>query len=282
MRCFITDSGYDLSSKVSLPYDLKIIPLRVYIGEQEYEDKQNISAEKLYENQLKGLVATTSLPKPEVIERTIRESAKNYEEVYIITISSKLSNTHDLIKNIVSSMNVKNVTVLDSKTACVKQGYVILRAMEHVKNGNKLRQEDIDRFVKESFLVFFVPTLEHLYRGGRIGKAKALIGKMLSLKPILTTDDEGEVSSVATTRSIDSGVNTMQSLVNKFLETNNFEYDFTIIAAYTIETMKNHLEKLVQPYAKNVLDVTNIGPAISAHVGPEAFGLVVGKGVHFW
>ncbi|MFN6991471.1 MAG: DegV family protein, partial [Fervidobacterium sp.] len=178
-------------------------------------------------------------------------------------------------------MNVKNVTVLDSKTACVKQAYVILRAMEQVKNGNSLAQGDIDRFVKESFLVFFVPTLEHLYRGGRIGKAKALIGKMLSLKPILTTDDEGEVNSVATTRSIDTGINTMQLLNNNFLKNNKLENDFSIIAAYTIETMKTHLEKLVQPYAKNVLDITTVGSAISAHIGPEAFGLVVGKGVHF-
>lgn len=281
MKCFITDSGYDLPIDISLPYELKVLPLRLYIKEKEYEDKKSISSKELYEMQLKGEMATTSLPKPDVIEETIRECSKNNEKVYVVTISAKLSNTHDLVKNIVSSMGVKNVVVLDSKTACIKQGYVILRAMEHVKNGKELTQEDIDRFVRESFLVFLVPTLEYLYKGGRIGKAKALLGKMLSLKPILTTDNEGEVDSIATVRSMDSGINTMQSIVNKFVNDNALGDDYTVIGACTTESTRVYLDKLILPYKNNVIGTTNIGSAIAAHVGPEAFGLIVGKGVRF-
>jgi len=277
---FITDSGFDLPESIKLPFELKVLPLRVFLKEKEYEDKHTIDAKELYQLEISGELATTSLPRPEVIENTIKESVQKSEKVFIITISSKLSNTHDLVKSIVSSLNYKNVEIFDSKTACIKQGYVLLRAMQQVKETGVLTQVDIDRYVNESLLVFLVPTLDYLYKGGRIGKAKALIGKMLSLKPILTTDNEGEVNTLGTSRSIDSGISTMQNLVNKFLESNGFLDDYSVIGGYTIEDTQKYVSKLVEPYKKSVLGLTNIGSAIAAHVGPEAFGLVVGKGVH--
>ncbi|KAF2962565.1 DegV family protein [Fervidobacterium sp. 2310opik-2] len=280
MYTFITDSGFDLPRNLKLPYDIKILPLRVFVNEKEYEDKVSISSQELYNLELQGYIPTTSLPKPEIIEKTIRESAEESEEVFIITISSKLSNTYDLVKNIATSMNLKNVHVLDSKTACIKQGYVILRAMEQVKNTGKLTQTDMDRFERESLLAFFVPTLEYLYKGGRIGKAKALIGRVLNLKPILTTDSDGEVSALGTVRSMDSAILTIQNIVNKFIESQKIIDDYTVIGAYTIDNMKTYFEKLIGPYRKGLIGVTNIGSAIAAHVGPEAFGIVIGKGVH--
>ncbi|MCX7653905.1 MAG: DegV family protein [Fervidobacterium sp.] len=280
MYIFITDSGYDLPNDVKLPFELKVLPLRVFLKEKEYEDKVTIDANELYRLELAGELATTSLPKPEVIESTIKESAARSEKVFIITISAKLSNTHDLIKNVLSSLKFNNVEIFDSKTACIKQGYVLLRAMEHVKQTGVLTQRDIDRFVDESLLVFLVPTLDYLYRGGRIGKAKALIGKMLSLKPILTTDNEGEVNTLGTTRSIEAGINTMQNIINKFLEAKNLSNDYSVIGAYTIPETKKYAEKLSEFYKKQLIGLTNIGSAIAAHVGPEAFGLVIGKGVH--
>ncbi len=280
MYTFITDSGFDLPSNLKLPYEIKVLPLRVFVEEKEYEDKVSISSQELYKLELQGHVPTTSLPKPEVIEKIISESAKESKEVFVITISSKLSNTYDLVKSTAISMDLKNVHVLDSKTACIKQGYVILRAMEQVKNTGKLTQADMDRFERESLLAFFVPTLEYLYKGGRIGKAKALIGKVLNLKPILTTDSDGEVSSLGTVRSMDSAILTIQNIVNKFVESNKLNDDYTIIGAYTIDKLKTHFEKLIEPYKKELIGVTDIGSAIAAHVGPEAFGIVVGKGVH--
>jgi len=130
MITFITDTGCDLPDNLKLAYELKFLPLRVYVKGREYEDKVTISPKKLYDLELQGEVASTSLPKPEVIEKTIEDASKNSERVYVITISSKLSNTHDLILSIVNNINVKNVTVLDSKTASIKQAYVVLKAME--------------------------------------------------------------------------------------------------------------------------------------------------------
>lgn len=277
MVTFVTDSGYDFPD-VRLPFDFKLLPLRVYVGEKEYHDKVTIQATDVYKVQREGGFPTTSLPSPENIERTLREASLNSDEVYVLTISAKLSNTHDVIKSMVSELNLSNVKVLDTKSACIKQGYIVWRAMKHYEKYGKLSQEDVDNFNKEVLLLFLVPTLDYLYKGGRIGKAKALIGKLLSIKPILTVDEEGEVSSVATCRSIDAGVKIMYETAQKFLKERSLLDNFIAVGAYTVSSMKLPIDKLAKLFGPKFIGSTTIGSAIAAHVGPEAFAIVVGRG----
>lgn len=281
MYTFITDSGYDLPD-MELPYELKILPLRVFVGDKEFEDKINIQADQVYQYQLSGQLPTTSLPKPDFVEKTILEASESSDHVYILLISAKLSNTYDVVKSVVDNMQVKNVTVLDTKSACIKQGYVILRAMEKVMKTGTLTQEDVNRFSNESTLVFLVPTLEYLYKGGRIGKAQALFGKVLNIKPILTIDDEGEVNSLATVRTIESGSKVIKQTAKKFLEKMGIQNDYSVIGVFTTHEMRENLEKILDTdFKNNLLGTTTVGSAIAVHVGPEAFGIVVGKSISF-
>lgn len=277
MVTFVTDSGYDFP-KLKLPFELKILPLRVYVGEKEYHDKLNIQATDVYKFQREGSLPTTSLPSPENIERTLRQASANSDRVYVLTISAKLSNTHDVVKSMVSEMKLDNVKVLDTKSACIKQGYIVWRAMLHYQKYGELSQEDIDNFNKEVLLLFLVPTLEYLQKGGRIGKAKALIGRLLSIKPILTVDEQGEVSSVATCRTIDAGVKMMYELAQKFLREKSLLDNFITVGAYTVPSMKLPVDNLAKKFGRRFIGSTTIGSAIAAHVGPEAFAIVVGRG----
>jgi len=280
MVTFITDSGCDLPAGINLPFELKILPLRVYVRNEEYEDKVTLNPEELYRIELQGEVATTSLPKPKAVERVLKEASESSEKVYVITISSKLSNTYDLVQSVVSSLGAKNIVVLDSKTASIKQGYVLLKAMELVRKNGNLTQKDIDKAVENSQLVFFVPTLEYLYKGGRIGKAKAFIGKLLNIKPILTTDNEGEVNTLGIVRTLESGVSSMAKIAQDFVNQKGIARHYSIIGGFTIESMKNYLDKLIANFdEKAVPGISNIGAAIAAHVGPEAFGMVIGEKV---
>ncbi|MGC9795970.1 DegV family protein [Fervidobacterium riparium] len=278
MVTFITDTGCDIPKALNLPYEVEYLPLRVFLKNQEYDDKVTITPEELYNDELKGELASTSLPRPEIIEKRIKGAAEKSEYVYVITISAKLSNTHDLIKNIVNSLNLKNVKVLDSKTASIKQAYVLLKAMEYVQKRDNLTQAVIDSIVSNSLLVFYVPTLEYLYKGGRIGKAKALLGKVLNIKPILTTDNEGEVSTLATARSVELAISSMANLAKNFVQSKGLENSYSIVGGYTIGSTKVNLERLLSNFStSSVIGSSTIGSAIAAHVGPEAFGLVIGE-----
>ncbi len=274
---FISDTGVDYPAGAVFPFELKTIPLRVYIDEKEYNDKLDIDTEKIYKALVEGRKVATSMPNPEIAEKVFRECAKNYERVLAITISSKLSNTNENFQLIVQKLReegINNIEVFDSKTASIKQYYVILRAMEHLKETGNLTQSDIDRLVDEGKLYFYLPTLEYLERGGRIGKAKALLGKILSIKPILTTDNEGEVSALASVRTFEKGIEALQNMIEDFAKDNK---EFLVIAGFISETSKKNVSRVVEPFLENIAGFVKIGPAIGVHVGPDVFGILVGK-----
>ncbi len=274
---FVSDSGIDYPKGALFPYELKTIPLRVYIDEKEYNDKVDIDTEEIYKALIEGKKVATSMPNPEISEKVFRDCAKNYDRVIAITISSKLSNTNENFQLIVEKLKeegIRNIEVLDSKTASIKQYYVILRAMEHLKKTGKLTQSDINNFVEEGKLYFYLPTLEYLERGGRIGKAKALLGKLLSIKPILTTDTEGEVSAVISVRTLEKGIETLQNMISDFSKDNN---EFIVVAGFISEISKKNVSRVVEPFLANSSGFVKIGPAIGVHVGPDVFGILVGK-----
>lgn len=172
-----------------------------------------------------------------------------------------------------TNLKLKNVRVLDSKSASVKTTYILYRTIHKVENGKVVDQEMVDTFVRECQLIFCVTSLEYLERGGRIGKANALLGKLLKIKPILSTDEEGYTVSLDTARTMENCVEKMKKLSQSFMEkfTNSI-----VIAGYGVESVKPYLQKLVEGF--NIHSVVRIGPAITAHVGPEVFGLAVGRG----
>ncbi|WP_448376056.1 DegV family protein [Fervidobacterium sp.] len=270
---YLFDSSVDYQSNLEFGVPTDILPLRVYIDDKEYIDKVTISDEQFYEFALNGAKLGTSQPNPEMMKQKIVKYSKEYENVYIVTISQKLSGTYDTISSIIQNERLRNVTLLDSKSGSVKTTYVLYRVISAVENGVKVTQDIVGNFVKESLLVFTVSSLEYLERGGRIGRAKALIGKLLKIKPILSTDDDGYTTSLGMERTHEGCINKMRALTKDFIE--KIENPI-IIGGFGVASMKQCLDKLLEGF--DVHSVARIGPAIAAHVGPEVFGLVVGRG----
>jgi len=270
---YLFDSSVDYQSNLEFSVPMDVLPLRVYIDDKEYIDKITISDEQFYDFALSGAKLGTSQPNPEMMRQKIVKYSKEYENVYIVTISQKLSGTYDTISSIIQNERLRNVTLLDSKSGSVKTTYVLYRVINAVENGVKVTQDIVDNFVKESLLVFTVSSLEYLERGGRIGRAKALIGKLLKIKPILSTDDDGYTTSLGMERTHEGCINKMRTLTKDFI--GKIENPI-IIGGYGVASMKQYLDKLLEGFT--VHSVARIGPAIAAHVGPEVFGLVVGRG----
>lgn len=270
---YIFDSSADFQQDLKFQVPTDTFPLRVYVDEKEYIDKVTITDEEFYKECLNGAKVSTSQPFLEDMKKKLLHYSKEYDNVYVVTISQKLSGTHDTINSIVKNEKLTNVTVLDSKSGSVKTTYVLYRVINAVENGIKATQKLVDMFVKESLLVFTVSSLEYLERGGRIGKAKALVGKLLKIKPILTTDDEGYTNSIGNSRTLEGCISKMRETAFNFIE--NIQNPI-VIGGYGISTMKPFLDKLLQGF--NVHSIARIGPAISAHVGPEVFGFVIGRG----
>lgn len=267
---FDSSADYDSNYDLGVPHDS--LKLRVYVDGSEYRDKVDISDEEFYRACLSGAKVGTSQPSLNEMTEKLIAYSKQYEQVYVVTISSKLSGTYDGVRTIVREKNLRNVEVLDSKSGSVKTTYVLMRVINDAENGKKVTQDDVDVYVSESLLLFTVGTLEYLEKGGRIGKAKAVLGKLLKIKPILSTDDEGETVSLGIARTLDGCVVSMRKMAEEFADKLG---DCVAIGGYGVGSTKVYLDKLLEGY--NTLMVARIGPAIAAHVGPEVFGFVLGR-----
>ncbi|MGQ9856152.1 MAG: DegV family protein [Fervidobacterium sp.] len=272
-RIYVFDSSADFQKDIDFGVPTDVLPLRVYVDDKEYIDKVTITDEEFYKYCLSGAKVTTSQPNQQMIKEKLTKYSKEFDEVYVVTISQKLSGTYDTVQSIIENEKLKNVTLIDSKSGSVKTTYVLYRVIDAAENGVKVTQELADEFIKDSLLVFTVSSLEYLERGGRIGKAKALLGKLLRIKPILSTDEEGYTISLGMERTHEGCISKMRQLAEEFARKVS---NPIVMGGYGVSEMKTYLDKLLQGF--NVHSIARIGPAISAHVGPEVFGLVVGRG----
>lgn len=270
----VFDSSIDIPIGYEFPIPYYILPLKVYVQDREFKDKIEITDEQFYSQALSGKKVGTALPNPSETVQLLTKLSKEYDHVYIVTISSKLSGTWNMIRLTLEQLNLKNTTLIDSKSGSVKSFYVVYRLLKDVLAEKQITEQTGQQYVEDSLLLFTVTTLDYLQRGGRIGKAKALLGKILGIKPILSTNDEGEVLSLGSTRSIKQVIDQMVRKAKEFLK---FE-DYTIVGGYGVQQMKQYLDELLSHFPKDkILGISRIGPGVSAHVGPEVFGLVIGK-----
>ncbi len=269
----VADSSVDFPQGYSTEFPIYILPLRVYVDDVEYRDKVDISDQQFYTYALAGKKVGTSMPNAGETTNLLKDLCSEYDHVYIVTISSKLSGTHNMLAMIIDQLGVKNATLLDSKSGSVKSFYFLHRLACDLSKGKKVTPEEAEKYVSESELLFTVMTLDYLEKGGRIGKAKAILGKVLKLKPLLSTDLDGEVHSVANYRHISKLIEGAVQRARKFVGSKNH----IIIGGYGADSMKQYLDDLLLHFEKSkIFGLARIGPAISAHVGPEVFGLVIG------
>jgi len=269
LRIFV-DSGSSIKQDETEKYGVELIPLKILLGNEEFEDGVNLTMDKFYHELIVNkLFPKTSLPNLVKLEERVNECTKNGDDVIIVTISSKISGTYNAIR-LLFEENEK-VRIIDSH--CAVGG---MRLIVDCINRNK--EKSLDDIVKEvkklipRIIVMAIPeTLNYLLRGGRLSKPAWLVGSILKIKPIIGFV-EGKVKSLAKTRSLKSG---MEHIVNALKEL-KCDPDYDIIASYTYD--KTNLEKLVdmtdEVYKKQIRVYDNLDPAIACHWGPNAFGYI--------
>lgn len=274
MKAVVFDSSIDVPVGYEFKVPVFMLPLNVYVDGKEYRDKVNITEEEFYSQAILGKEVRTSLPNFSETVELLTKLSKEYDHIYIVTISSKLSGTWNMIRLVLQQFDIKNATLIDSKSGSVKSFYVVHRLINDILNEIEISEDIFRKYIEESLLLFTVTSLDYLEKGGRIGKAKALLGKLLRIKPILSTDTDGQVHSTGSARSMKHVIEIIAEQAKKFAD---FE-KYVVVGGYGLKQMKEHLDRLLSFFpAGNLVGISRIGPAVSAHVGPEVFGLVIGK-----
>jgi DegV family protein with EDD domain len=272
----VTDSTADLSEDQVNRYDIKVVPISVSFGAKSYADGIDLDANQFYKKlTTESELPKTSQPSPDAFRRIYDEIAGKDDTIFSIHISGKLSGTLNSAELAAKMVEAKVITI-DTKTASQGIGLSALIAAEAARRE---MPEDViatvtKRSVEQTFSVFAVDTLEYLQRNGRIGKAASLIGSLLQIRPILYADPDGMVAPYDKVRGRSQIIPNLVAAALKNVSPEQ-PVNLSVVHSWNEEGANALLTELKKHYDTDHLHVGMVGPAIGAHIGPGAVGLMI-------
>jgi len=275
----VTDSTADIPKSLVEALGISVVPLKVHIQNETYLDRENLTADEFY-HKLDGIeeFPTTSQPSPADFVKIYKRLA-NGEDAKIISIhlSSALSGTVQsalLAKTMVEDLGIE-VAIVDSKKASYSIGIVVVAVAEAINNGMSFEDgvKLAARLSEETQVYFLVDSLDHLQKGGRIGKAASLFGSLLNIKPILSLNEQGEVFPVDKIRGRNKA---MAKLIEYFTDyAEGKKINAGISHAANINDAKLFEQKLREHFDVQNIVITDIGPVIGTHVGQGTIAVMM-------
>jgi DegV family protein with EDD domain len=270
----ITDSVSDISPGIASELGIAVVPLNVVFGNEIYRDGVDLTTDQFYEKlERSQALPTTSTPPLQSFIELYEKLAEETDEILVITISRKLSATGEAALKAVESMEKKcRVEVLDSHLAIIAEGLLVIAAAKAARAGAnldeimKLTGRNISRI--EMRMAF--DTLEYLKRGGRIGKARALMGSMLKVNPIIGIKD-GETFPFGNKRSRAKAIDYLYEFVAGYSQIE----ELAVEDATTPDETDALVERLGAKFPRECIYRSKVSPVIGANVGPRVIGVAV-------
>jgi DegV family protein with EDD domain len=251
----------------------RVVPLYVRFGQESFRDYTELGPRDFYDRlRTAPELPTTSQPTPGDFLETYRE-LERYERILSLHIPQKLSGTVESARVAGEELGGGKVRAIDSGTVSAGLALLALIVQERLERGTTDAEVDdlVRRFQQESRIIFTVDTLEFLAKGGRIGKAAAMAGTLLNIKPILAIKD-GEVVPVKRVRGAHKA---FMEFVEAFEEGSVDRPSLRVgIADADSLDRRSALEELVRrtrPQARIEVETT-LGAVVGTHAGPGAVG----------
>jgi DegV family protein with EDD domain len=263
----VTDSTADLPAELANELGITVVPLYVCFGKAVYRDRVDISEDDFYKRLLQESThPTTTQPTPRDFAEVYRKLSSEADGIISIHISEKLSGTcNSALQGKKLVENGCPIEVVDSKTTSMALGLIVVAADNIAKNGKSVQQvaEDVRKLISDVQLLVLFDTLKYLAKGGRIGKAKSLLGSVLNVKPMLTIRD-GEFVPVSQVRSRSKGI---ESLFNFAKDADNIE-DLAIIHSTTRDEADSLASRIGSILTQKQVRIARLGTALGVHGGP--------------
>jgi DegV family protein with EDD domain len=273
----MADSASDLPLNFFAEYDVTMLPLKVHVMEQEFEDLLTINPETVYASIRNGDLPKTSQVSPLIFEKHFTELAKSNESGLYIAFSSELSGTYSTAVMIRDQVKEQypdlDLTIIDSKCASLGCGLVVLEAAKMLKNGATKEQiiSTAEFQCKHMEHLFSVDDLDHLAKGGRVSKASAFLGGLLNIKPLLNVED-GKLVPIEKIR----GKKKLMRRIIEVMKERGESIENQVIGishADDIETAEEMKKMIMDEFAPRDVFVSDIGAAVGSHTGPGTIAI---------
>jgi DegV family protein with EDD domain len=270
----VTDSSCDLPDHLVVEYDIEIVPLTIRFGTEEFVDRRDLSPKEFWARCASSpVLPETSAPSAGAFEAAFRgAAAAGADGVLCINLSSKLSATIQAAQMAAKAVEADvPVRVVDSLTVTMGLGNVVLAAAKLAAEGRSL--DDVTKvaedLVARTRVLGTLDTLENLKKGGRIGGARAMLGSMLSVKPVIWVH-EGEVQEESKQRTRSRA---LRYLTDKVAEEATRGIENLAVVHGDAPDLDEFLDLLAVHFPRDEILVGDIGAVIGTHAGPRVMGV---------
>lgn len=276
----ITDTTADLPESYLQEHDIDTMCVKYILNGESYGTDRKLAEKEFYAMMRAGQMPTTSQPNPQEAKEFLEKYCETDKEILCLSFSSGLSGTYNSARMAAEEIMEEHpdvkVVVLDTLCASLGEGLLVHKAV-CLRDEGKSMQETADWVEKHKLNlvhVFTVDDLNHLYRGGRVSRAAAIVGTIAGIKPVLHVDDEGHLIPIQKIRgrkkALKMLVDNMEEKMGSFRDKNDIIFishgDCEEDALLVQEEVKRRFG--IESFLLNY-----IGPTIGAHSGPGTVAL---------
>jgi len=275
-----SDMGADISVEIAKKYKIQIFNMVVTDGENEYILNYDIDKYKLFENMAKGITYKTSQVTYKDFYDTFKEELLAKNEIIYISLSSGLSgtyNTANMVKNdLLDEFPEGKIYIVDSLGASFGYGILAIKVAKMIENDESIEEilRYIDFYKKHINYIFTVDDLTYLYRGGRLNKAKFIIGNLLNICPILDiSKDEGKLNFFDKVRGHKAFKKKLIDIIKS--KSDVLDKQTLVIFHGDCEDKANDLkELLMSEFNNDDILISGVDAVIGCHTGPSVLAII--------
>jgi DegV family protein with EDD domain len=267
----VTDSTADLPTAVQERLGVVVVPLIINWDGKTYRDKLDLNHAEFYRRlRTSKSLPRTGAPSLAAFEAVFREQLKQHDAVVSLNLAGRLSGTYEVARRAAESVDPRHIAVIDSGSVSVCLGWLAEMAATLARAGAALGDivERLEEARGRLRILALLETLEFLQRGGRIGRAAALAGTLLAVKPILSVKD-GEVAPVERVRTMNGA---LRRLVELVVAQGPVER-LGVIDADAASNAAQVERQLRERYPDLGVERGELGPVVGTHGGPGLVGV---------
>jgi DegV family protein with EDD domain len=275
----LTDSCGFIDPEEIKALDIHIVPLTVKIGDEILEDGNPQTTERFFREQERGFrLPAISAPLAKTFEQTYTKLHKKTDQILALHVSRKLTDTYKYSQMGAETLRGRcSIEIIDTNAILLGQGILVKAAAEAAQEGASI--DEIVRLVRglipHIYTVLYVDTMNYLERSGTVGKAQAILGTMMQIKPLLFME-EGEIIPMEKVKTTEKAIDKLTEFVAEF-----DTLEQAVIIQRSLQSSQQTyllIERLRQIFPGKEFPIMQYNPLLASFVGPTAMGVIVYEG----
>ena len=271
----VTDSACDLSAELIDRYQIHMLPLNIYFGENHYLDKISMRPEQFYRRiDEHGDYPTTAQINEKAFRNLYAHLAAHYDAIIAVHLTSKFSGTYFSSCNAaeaISSSFGKPITVMDSKTVSGALGLIVLRIARAIEQGEVFDNivAQTARWISHAGLLVSVKTLKYMVRGGRVAPLKGMLANLMHLNPIVSMDSDGNSILLGKTFSQKANMKMVMAHIRRECQDRTI-WKYIVLHAGNQPAANWYARQMTALTGQRPVAEVNISPVVGANAGVGA------------